>query len=119
MKKLLLVLALFPLLSFGSGKLQIKPGYFFKAEKFGGQAGLSIYEKITDSVALNQWLGIGSQPRAFEESVFYAVSETSFESWYDKLGLAVGYKFQHADKSNEPVLISEHGVFFKAYYKLW
>lgn len=118
MKHLLLILLALPTFAFGSGTLQVKPGYYMKAGKVGGQIGLSIYEDVLAGIHLNQWLGIGTQPRYFEDSVFYAVSETSFGTWFGATGLAVGYKFQHADKADAG-LISEHSAFVKISRKLW
>lgn len=118
MKKFLLVLLVVPMISFGSGNVQFKPGYFVKAEKFGGQVGLSIWEKVTDRLHFSQWLGLGIHPRYLDDSVTYAVSESSFGMWHGRIGVDLGYKFTHASQ-NVDSLISEHGVFLKASYKLW
>lgn len=120
MKPLLLALCLLPALSFASGTLQLKPSYFMKAEKFGGQMGLSIYEPVVLGIKVNQWFGLGFQPRAFEDGVFYAVSDTTFERWFNRFSLGVGYKFTHASSDSiEPGLISEHALSLRASWKLW
>lgn len=119
MKHLLLALLIAPALSLASGKIQVKPGYYIKAEKFGGQVGLSIYEPVFGGVAINQWIGVGTTPRPYDDSVFYAVSETSFEKWFGKVGAGVGYKFSHSSKSLDPGVLSEHCAFIRASYQLW
>lgn len=118
MKKLIFALAIFPMFAYPSGKIQVKPGYFMKAEKFGGQLGISIWEPVFSSIKFTQWFGIGTQPRVMDDSVFYAVSETALGSWFGRTGIFIGYKFQHADKASND-LISEHSVFLKAEYQLW
>lgn len=119
MRKFLLTFLILPTLSFASGTLQVKPGYFMKAQKVGGQLGLSIYENVAGGIHFSQWLGIGTQPRFMDDSVFYAVSETAFGTWWGNTGLALGYKFQHADKAADLGLISEHSAFVKVSRKLW
>lgn len=118
MKKLLFTLAIIPSLTFASGTIQFKPGYFVKAEKFGGQVGVSIWEPVSGKLHFSQWLGLGIHPRLGDNSVTYAVSESSFGMWHGRLGVDLGYKFTHASQEVSE-LISEHGVYLKASYKLW
>ena len=120
MKKFFFLFLLVPALSFGSGTLQVKPGFFMKAKKPGGQVGLSIYEPVIGGIKLNQWFGVGFQPRAYEDSVLYAVSDTTFEKWFGNFGFGVGYKFQHASAQSLNLgLISEHSVNVRGSWKLW
>lgn len=118
MKKLFLILFIVGSTSFASGKLQLKPGYYMKAEKIGGQVGLSIWEPIGGGLNFSQWLGAGVQPRKLDDSVFYVVSETALGKWFGYTGVSMGYKFQHADQTVND-LISEHSVFLKLERKLW
>lgn len=118
MKKLLFILAVIPSLTFASGTFQVKPGYFVKAGKLGGQVGLSIWEPVTGRLHFSQWLGLGVQPRFQDQSVTFAVSESAFGMWFGRIGVDLGYRFTHADQ-NVGELISEHGVYLKASYKLW
>lgn len=104
--------------TFASGKLQIKPSYSLKSEKFGGQVGLSIYEPLLLGINYNGWLGAGIQPRVGEDSAKYAVFSSFLETWFGRTGLGVGYVFK---KANVPVdeLFSDHSIEAKLMYSIW
>lgn len=61
MKKLLLALAISPM-AFGGAKLSIKPQYHLEKKKMGATAGISIYQRLVDGIALNAWSGFGYRP---------------------------------------------------------
>lgn len=105
-------------IGFASGKIQLKPAYFQKAQGIGMQVGISVYERLAGRLHYNQWTGLGHQPRKHEADVLYFVSEHALEYQMNRWMIGAGYAFKRVNQKDQD-LFSDNSVFAKISYKLW
>lgn len=128
MNKLLIALALLWATGAHAGaKLTVETGYYKNAGKVPPPTfGLGVYQSLGKGFAINNWNGIGFQPRASDETVRWFNSKTEILKHYGPLYLGLGYAFKHAQKpeviapGQELLLqVSEHKVYGKLGLRLW
>jgi len=119
MKIALIAFTMFSTLALASGKFALGPVHSLKAHKTTPALGFSIYEPIIGGIAYNGWSGLGWQARVSDDSVMWVVSKHDFEKWFGNIGLSIGYTFQHADKADNSLFISDHNIHAKLTYKIW
>jgi hypothetical protein len=94
MKFFIMVLCLFSLNAFASGKLSYKQVYDFKHERYLPMVGLSIYQPIKFGIAYNSWTGMGKDIGHNDVEQTWVVTKQGLDYNLSRLTLSLGGQFE-------------------------
>lgn len=99
---------LFSSVSFASGKIVATPRYY-EFGKVGGSLGLAIYERITQGVAFNSWVGIGTRPFDSKGTEYWMSSSIGIDLiqgvWTYGIGLQPQFSLPNGGQEDSNVFI--------------
>lgn len=128
MKKILFLGLLVSSMSFGSGKISLRPQYHLDAsheglKALGATAGLGIYERFFSRFAANIWLGMGYRPSVIAQdvnpengTVWFSTNTELDVDMSNKLVISPGLQLRYTPSFGG---VHDRSVSLKASYKLW
>lgn len=116
MKKLLALTLLVASPAFAGLKFQLRPQYHWIEQKVGVTSGLSLYQGITKTVALNAWTGMGVRPVVGSKNIWWYVANADLDlQWTKRVTLSPGAQFRWSPTFSD----RDNSVSVKMTYKLW
>jgi hypothetical protein len=115
MKKVFFITLLFTSITHASGKLMVQGNFFDNGKTPKPMVGLSVYETLGKYLAINGWVGAGSQPLETKDDVNWLVSKIELDLRMKKFVVAPGIQYKELLSSNENDTIP----YIKLTYDLW
>jgi hypothetical protein len=103
---------------FASGKLSLQNNFYNDSERdivYRPAIGLTVYEKIMNTVASNSWVGYGAQYLETQSDVNWFVAKSQIDVYHRSLTVSPGVLYKWLPDTETQDIIT----YLKIDYKLW